>query len=410
MLNLKKFKEWKNVHIPDVLFFQEGPGVRKWQFKDKGVKLLNGGNINKGILNLNSTKIYLSEDEAYDKYSHFLVEDGDLLIACSGILVENFHNKITFAKKEHLPLCMNTSTMRFRVLDSNILDIRFFKYFLKSKIFTKQIIKLITGSAQLNFGPSHIRKIKIPLPPLEEQKKIAAILDNADKIRQINKDLIKKYDELSQSLFIDMFGDPVTNPMGWDIVTIRDLISEAKYGTSSKAVENGKYTYLRMNNITYNGYMNYSNLKYIDVSDAEKHKYIVKKGDILFNRTNSKELVGKTGIISIDKEMIIAGYLIRVRTNEFANPYYIWAHLNSKWGKLILNNMCKSIVGMANINAQELQNIKILKAPIELQEEFAKRIKEIEKQKAIAEESLAKSEDLFNALMQKAFKGELTQV
>ncbi|MGB5988320.1 MAG: restriction endonuclease subunit S [Marinifilaceae bacterium] len=255
----------------------------------------------------------------------------------------------------------------------------------------------------------YLKEIKIPLPPLEEQKKIAAILDNADKIRQINKDLIKKYDELSQSLFIDMFGDPVNNPMGWDIVTIRDLISEAKYGTSSKAVENGKYTYLRMNNITYNGYMNYSNLKYIDVSDAEKHKYIVKKGDILFNRTNSKELVGKTGIISIDKEMIIAGYLIRVRTNEFANPYYIWAHLNSKWGKLILNNMCKSIVGMANINAQELQNIKILKAPIELQEEFAKRIKEIEKQKAIAEESLSKSEDLFNALMQKAFKGKLTQ-
>lgn len=291
--------------------------------------------------------------------------------------------------------------------NENIVDLRYLQHILPNEL--RKIEDTTSFVTVKHLSVKKIKEIKIPLPPLEEQKKIVAILDNADKIRQINKGLIKKYDELSQSLFIDMFGDPVTNPMGWDIVTIRDLISEAKYGTSSKAVENGKYTYLRMNNITYNGYMNYSNLKYIDVSDAEKHKYIVKKGDILFNRTNSKELVGKTGIISIDKEMIIAGYLIRVRTNEFANPYYIWAHLNSKWGKLILNNMCKSIVGMANINAQELQNIKILKAPIELQEEFAKRIKEIEKQKAIAEESLSKSEDLFNALMQKAFKGELTQ-
>jgi type I restriction enzyme S subunit len=191
------------------------------------------------------------------------------------------------------------------------------------------------------------------------------------------------------------------------MVTIRDLIIEAKYGTSSKASDIGALPYLRMNNITYDGYMDLRNLKYIDVSNDEKTKYLVKKGDIIFNRTNSKELVGKTGIISQDDEMIIAGYLIRMRTNENANPYYIWRHLNSDWAKSTLLNMCKSIVGMANINAQELQNIKILKAPIDLQNQFAERVAVIEEQKAIAQKSLEKSESLFNSLLQKAFKGEL---
>ena len=82
---------WKEVLIPEVLFFQEGPGVRNTQFRESGVKLLNVGNINNGVINLSSTKTHLSEEEAFGKYSHFLVDEGDLLIACSGIIVENFH-------------------------------------------------------------------------------------------------------------------------------------------------------------------------------------------------------------------------------------------------------------------------------------------------------------------------------
>jgi type I restriction enzyme S subunit len=401
-------KNWKITKIPNILFFQEGPGVRKWQFHDTGVKLVNVGNINNGQITLNTTKIHLSEDEAYEKYSHFLIDEGDLLIACSGIVVSNFHNKIAFVEKEHLPLCLNTSTMRFKALDEKCINLNYFRYFLQTNHFTGQLQKLITGSAQLNFGPSHIKKIDILLPPLAEQQKIASVLDAADSLRQKDQQLIKKYTALSQSLFLEMFGDPVSNPMEWDRKTIRDLVSEVKYGTSSKAEDDGKYPYLRMNNITYQGYMNFDSLKYINVTDKDKEKYVVKKGDILFNRTNSKELVGKTGLYNENTEMIIAGYLIRVRTNEFSNPYYIWAYLNSIHGKLILTNMCKSIVGMANINAQELQDIKILIPPIILQTQFAERIQAIEAQKQLALASLQKSENLFNSLLQRAFKGELT--
>ena len=199
----------------------------------------------------------------------------------------------------------------------------------------------------------------------------------------------------------------VTTPKGLATGRIRDYVEEAKYGTSAKAGEEGEFPYLRMNNLTYSGYMDYSNLKYIDVPESNIHKYLVKKGDLLFNRTNSKELVGKTAVFESNTPMIAAGYLIRVRLKHGASPYFIWGYLNSKHGKLVLNNMCKNIVGMANINAQELQNIKILKPDLSLQNQFAEKIKLIEQQKELAKKELKESEDLFQALLQKAYNGEL---
>jgi type I restriction enzyme S subunit len=291
--------------------------------------------------------------------------------------------------------------------DLNRLDRGYLLYFLKSLYFQSYILGVGMRAAQAGFNKSDLKRLQIPLPPLTTQKKIAEVLDKADAIRKRSKKILTKYDQLAQSLFLEMFGDPVRNEKGWEVVRIKDLVAEVKYGTSSKAQELGDYPYLRMNNITYSGHMNYANLKYISVPIKDKEKYITRKGDILFNRTNSKELVGKTGLITDDVERIIAGYLIRVRTNELANPYYLWAHLNSKWAKLTLESMCKSIVGMANINAQELQKIKVLKAPIDLQNQFASIIEQIEKQKAQTQAELDRAETLYQSLLQRAFTGGL---
>ena len=174
-----------------------------------------------------------------------------------------------------------------------------------------------------------------------------------------------------------MFGDPATNPKGWDKGTIRDVVTEVKYGTSKPAVEGGTYKYLRMGNITYDGHLDLTDLKYIDVPESELDKCTVKKGDVLFNRTNSKELVGKTCVYNLDETMVIAGYIIRVRVNNRVLPEYLSAVLNSSYGKKTLAEMCKAIVGQANINAQELQNIQIVIPPLELQYEFLKVIQKI---------------------------------
>ena len=248
-----------------------------------------------------------------------------------------------------------------------------------------------------------LKEIIIPMPPYDTQLKMVEILDKINVIIEKRKMQIEKLNLLVKAHFVGMFGDPVTNPKRWELGTIRDIAHEVKYGTSKPANEKGKYPYLRMNNITYDGRLDLSDLKYIDIKDNELEKYIVRNGDVLFNRTNSKELVGKTCVFNIDKQMIIAGYIIRIRLNEKALPIYLSFVLNSDYGKLTLRAMCKTIIGQANINAQELQQIKIQIPPITLQNRFADFVKQIDKSSFVMQKGLEKLELTYKALMQQYF-------
>jgi type I restriction enzyme, S subunit len=265
-----------------------------------------------------------------------------------------------------------------------------------------------TGATIPHISRKALEELKIPVIDIAQQNQIANLLSKAESLISQRKESIALLDEILKSTFLEMFGEPSSNKKKFPKGTIRDVVTEVKYGTSSPAEDEGSYPYLRMNNITPNGYMDYSKLKYINIIDEkEKEKYVVRKGDLLFNRTNSKELVGKTGVFNENTEMIIAGYLIRVRTNEKANPWFLWGYLNSIHGKQTLLGMCKSIVGMANINAQELQGIKILTPPIELQNQFAQIVEKTEALKNQYQQSLQELENLYGSLSQRAFKGEL---
>lgn len=290
--------------------------------------------------------------------------------------------------------------------DSSRAFTKYVYYALLSKV--PEFLRNAVGGAQPNISQGIIRDTLIPLPPIPEQKRIAAILDKADGIRRKRQQAIKLADEFLRSVFLDMFGDPVTNPKGWPIGTIRELASSVNYGTSEKAHETiGEFPVLRMMNITYEGKWDFTSLKYIDLDEKGKEKYLVFPGDLLFNRTNSKELVGKTAVYESTVPMAYAGYLVRLRTNERANPQYIAAYLNSAHGKMTLLNMCKSIVGMANINAQELQDINICIPPIELQNKFAAITSAIREHEKKMTDTHAEMDALFQSLSQKAFSGLL---
>lgn len=172
--------DWNICLLSEFYWYQEGPGVRKHQFTTTGVKLFNGTNIQNSRINLFNTETHVSSEEAEGSYSHFLADAGDLVIACSGISVDKFDEKIAFIKKDHLPLCMNTSTMRFKVKEDVDACLTFLQYFMMSPLFKNQIRRQITGSAQLNFGPSHVGKCFIAMPSLVEQKKISALLSLVD--------------------------------------------------------------------------------------------------------------------------------------------------------------------------------------------------------------------------------------
>ena len=153
--------------LSDVFWFQEGPGVRNWQFTSSGVKLLNVGNITKdGKVDLLRSERHISEDEAFGRYHHFLVDEGDLLMPSSGIPIEEdglLRTRSAFARSSDLPLCMNTSTIRFKPKMERA-SLLFLQGWLQSREFRVQITKLVTGSAQKNFGPSHLKQLSITLP------------------------------------------------------------------------------------------------------------------------------------------------------------------------------------------------------------------------------------------------------
>jgi len=159
-----------------------------------------------------------------------------------------------------------------------------------------------------------------------------------------------------------------------------ELVEEVRYGTSFPATLNGKYGYLRMNNITEDGKLNIQNLKYIDIPEKDLEKYVVRKGDVLFNRTNSIELVGKTCIYELNFDMVIAGYIIRIRTNNnILNSRYLSEFLNFPSTKKFLRNIAKGAVNQANINAKELQDISVPLPPLSLQNEFADFVAQVDK-------------------------------
>ncbi len=368
-----------------------------------GIPSLGGEHLNKeGSFNFTNIK-YIS-NKYFNGLSKGILCSNDILIVKDGATT----GKVCFVS-EKFPFRKATINEHvFKIeIDGKVAFSKYVYYYLFSERGQSEIMKDFRGATIGGISRNFTDKVQIPLPPLPEQKRIAEILDNADALRQKNKQLLAAYDELSQATFLDMFGDPVMNPKGFEQGVVGNLVSSVNYGTSSKAEEVGQYPYLRMNNITYSGEMDFSDLKYINLSENEKHKYLVKKGDLLFNRTNSKDLVGKTAVYKDSREMAIAGYIIRVRANKNANTEYISGFLNSSYGKKTLKGLCKSIVGMANINAKELQRIKILLPPIELQNQFAQIVENIEAQKTLVKQSLQKSEDLFNGLVQKAFGGEL---
>lgn len=289
-------------------------------------------------------------------------------------------------------------TMQYIFPNDNI-DYSFCYYALQSIDFKKYV----NGAAIPHIYFKDYSQEEIPLPPMEEQKKIAARLDAVSDLLAKQKQLLSEQDNLIQSTFYDMFGTPFKNEKGFPYLQIKDLVSDVQYGTSQKADYTGKMPILRMNNITYSGEMDYTDLKYIDLEE-ETNKYILKKGDVLFNRTNSRELVGKTGLFNLDKLMVYAGYLIRVRLKEICLPIFLTKYMNTPQLKAFLKEKCKGIVGQANINAKEFQAIPIFLPPFELQQKFAAIAEQIESEKSKIKSAIAETQTLFNALMAEYFE------
>ena len=234
---------------------------------------------------------------------------------------------------------------------------------------------------------------------IDIQEKIIHNLVNLDNQILKRRNQSKLLLNLVKSRFNEMFIQ-----RDFPLKRLGELVEEVRYGTSLPATLNGKYGYFRMNNITEDGQLNIQNLKHIDVPEKDLEKYVVRNGDVLFNRTNSIELVGKTCIYELDFDMVIAGYIIRIRTKkDILNPRYLSEFLNFPSTKEFLRNIAKGAVNQANINAKELQDISVPLPPLSLQNEFTDFVAQVDKSQLAIQKSLEELETLKKSLMQEYF-------
>ncbi len=291
--------------------------------------------------------------------------------------------------------------------DPNTAHFQFIWYAVKSRL--DELLSKRVGGAQPNISQGIIRETIVPVPPLAEQERIVKILDEAGRLRKLRDQADNRTANLVPALFSEMFGDPEINPMGWPTSRAGELMADCDYGTSQKANEEGRgVVVLRMGNVTNTGELDLKNLKTVELPENELAKQRLRAGDVLFNRTNSRELVGKTGMWDGRMEAVAASYFIRVRFRpDVEHPQHFTTFMNLPAMKQRLAGMARGAVGQANINSKELQAIELPVPPLPLQKEFAKRVTEIRELEAKQAASRQRLESLFQSMLHRAFNGEL---
>lgn len=334
----------------------------------------------------------------------------DIIIEKSGGSPSQPVGRVVFFDSDGLYLCNNFTSV-LRPIDTLVYP-KYLHYilFCNHKFgFVTKFQNKTTGIINLQLA-KYIKNTKIALPPLAEQEQIAAILDAADSLRQKGQQLIDHYTALSQSLFLDMFGDPVLNTMNWDAVKLGEIcgVGSSKRVFSKDFVDSGVPFYRGTEVGSLGGSKEITPHLFISSQHYEELKEssgIPKVGDLLMPSICHD---GRIWRVDNDKPFYFKdGRVLWVKVNnEVLNSEYLRKLMSS----LFLANYSEIASGstFAELKIVALKGLSILKPPIELQNEFAKRVSVVDKQKQQAQASLEKSEALFNSLLQRAFNGELT--
>ena len=267
------------------------------------------------------------------------------------------------------------------------------------------------GGGQPNISQTIIRKLKIPLPPLAEQKRVAGILNGADAVRAKRHESVAQLDTLLQSTFLDIFGDPVTNPMGWEVVQLGELIRNIRNGLTRrrKVSENAGQIVLRLKDIR-DGYIEFSDLNRIPLDQPEKDKYEVLDGDFLFIRVNGNpDYVGRCSpFYGFEEPVYFNDHIMRMRfeLSEIL-PNTLSFLLNSNYGRQQITRHRKTSAGQHTINQDGLSKIEVFVPPLDLQYRFKAIVDCIGRQKASQRAHLDELDTLFASLQSRAFRGDL---
>lgn len=397
----------KKVNLEEVCVIKNGYAFKSEDYKSSGVPLLRISNFDDSDVLIDDNSIYLDSEFLKTKVD-FIVEKGDILIALSGATT----GKYGYYNYDFPSLLNQRIGLLKSGTSKNLFD-RYFYHYLT--ILKSEVLRNAGGAAQPNISTKAIGKLQIPLPPLTTQKKIAAILDAADEYRQKTKTLIEKYDQLAQSLFLEMFGDISENPFNFKQTSLSDFLPEKKsiicgpFGSQLKIgeyIENGVPVY-GIDNVGVNMFID-SKPKFItEKKFKDLIAFNVKENDVLITRTGT---VGRTCLAPKNEKAVIGPNLLRIRIqNNEILPIFLSFAFNYSTSIKKQIEMFSPGATVAVYNTGNLKKLKIIVPPIDVQSDFVERVQLIEQQKQQAQASLQRAEELFSSLLQRAFSGELVK-
>jgi type I restriction enzyme M protein len=364
-------QKWPMVELKDYVFLQEGPGIRSYEYdySENGYPIINVRCVQDGYIDLSGCK-RVKPELANGQWNHFKVQEGDILFTTSGTI-----GRVAIVNAKNLPLLMNTSVVRFRTLDEEKLNNRFLYQILKSQKFVEELKTKATGIAQVNVGPSHLKEMLIPLPPLEVQKEIVEQIEVKQKAIDHAKAVIESLEKERR-----YFGQALKNLEGVEWVELGEVV-EIQRGGSPRPIDD----YITTDNDGINW------IKIGDVREGDKFitqtkekirkeglskTRLVKNGDLILSNSMS---FGRPYIVKIDGAIHDGWLQIRIKDKEQITPDFLCQILKTDFLK---NQYEKVATGgvVKNLNSNLVKNLKIPLPPLEIQKQL---VAEAEKEEEI---------------------------
>lgn len=374
---------------------------------ESGIPFLRTQNVSKSGLNMEDV-LYVTRD-FHEKLKKSQLLPGDIVL--SRVISTQINSAV-------IPDNFGTANCANIILVRPIkekLDSIFLNHYLRSETVQMSLLKRQVGSAQSVVNTGVMKSWEIPLPPLDEQKRIAAILDKADAIRRKRQQAIQLADDFLRSVFLDMFGDPVTNPKGWEVNSLKSGIEKIESGWSAKGESypcgDGEKGVLKISSVT-SGTFKPSENKYIDSKNIPENRSLVFpiKGDLLFSRANTRELVAATCIVpETRKDVFLPDKLWKVKTFKAKLlPEFLHFMIQHPKFKNVLTSQATGTSGsMLNISKSKFEESLGIFPPLEMQKKFQDIFWKVNKLNASLSDSISCLDINFSSLSHNAFAGEL---
>jgi type I restriction enzyme S subunit len=291
------------------------------------------------------------------------------------------------------------------VRPSGRVDHRYLGHFFRTPAYRQKMSALAAGANINNLKNEHIDDLEIPVPPLEEQKRIADILDQADALRRKRQRALDRLGQLGQAIFIEMFGDPIAS----GLTSLADVLTAASNGMNVEQNNTGLGVPVTRIETIWNGTIDYSRVRWTNVDAKSAERFFLRDGDILFSHINSPEHIGKTALYRGSPKHLLHGInLLRLQPDRTKiSPIWLLHLLKSRSVRAYFRNRCKKAVNQASLNQGDLAALHFVVPDILEQRAFSARVVQIWEHAPILENAVRRQSELFASLQYHAFQGEL---